>query len=277
MAIVTMSPFGNADFLSGRTNVVDPCGQEWQSHWIDNWSLLLILEGKGEIELETGCLPVVKQDLVLIAPGYPHKFRCPGPWVLLWVHFLMRPHLCPLPGWTECQPGARCCNLPKREFLRARSALQEACLLDLRRAPNWYLLAYCLLESVVLRGCRVAAENTSNENVWLPLAQQMLLEPVTNDFSMDRIAAGCGMSRTKFYTAFKRLCGLSPRAYRELHQMRRAQLLLENTALPVAEIACQVGIANPFYFTGRFRKFSGSAPYEYRSRLWKGKKQPPSR
>lgn len=167
-----MSPFGDADFLSGRTNVVDPCGQEWQSHWIDNWSLLLILEGKGEIELETGCLPVVKQDLVLIAPGYPHKFRCPGQWVLLWVHFLMRPHLCPLPGWTECQPGARCCNLPKREFLRVRSALQEACLLDLRRAPNWYLLAYCLLESVVLRGCRVAAENTSNENVWLPLAQR---------------------------------------------------------------------------------------------------------
>jgi len=272
MAIVTMSPFKDADFLSGCTRVVDPCGQEWQSHWVDNWSLVLTLDGCGEIELDTeGVFPVAKQDLVLISPEYSHKFRSFGSWELLWIHFLMRPYLIPLPGWPENQSGIRCCSLPGREFSRARLALLEVCSLDRGRSPNWYLLAYSLLESVVLRGCRVAAGEPSPGNEWLPRAQQMLLESLDSDFSMDQVAARCGMSRTKFYVAFKQLCGQSPRVYRELHQMRRAQLLLENTMLPISEISGQVGIRNPFYFTSRFRKFAGITPSEYRASLGKSK------
>ena len=81
---------------------------------------------------------------------------------------------------------------------------------------------------------------------------------------MDRIAALCCMSRTKFYTAFKEATGVSPRAWREFQQLLRAQFLLQSTSLPVAEIVRQLGLGDPFYFSTRFRRFCGQSPTEYR-------------
>ncbi len=270
MAIVSISPFPGADLFSGRTNVIEPGGLEWESRWIDDWSLILTLDGNGRISFDSGDVPVAKRDLVLIAPEYAHRFCCAGKWDLLWVHFLMRPHLTPPSGWPEFLPGVRCSRLPGAEFLRARAALLETCQLDRRRPPNWHPLAIALLETALLRGCCGATREIQPADAWLFRAQKMLLDSTSDSVSMDRIASRCGMSRTKFYTAFKRLCGMSPRAYRELHQLRRAQLLLESTTLPIAEISRQVGISDPFYFSSRFRKFCGVAPSDYRLRLSSG-------
>ena len=68
------------------------------------------------------------------------------------------------------------------------------------------------------------------------------------------------------YAKFRRETGISPRQYREYALLRRAARLLECSGLPIAEIAEQIGIPDPYYFSTRFRKFFGLSPRGYRRR-----------
>jgi len=84
---------------------------------------------------------------------------------------------------------------------------------------------------------------------------------------MDRIASRCNVSRAALYVKFKKITGISPRQYREYAILRRAARLLENLDLSVSEIARQVGMPDPYYFSTRFHKFSGFPPREYRQKM----------
>ena len=48
--------------------------------------------------------------------------------------------------------------------------------------------------------------------------------------------------------------------------LRRAAGMLETMDLSVAEIAELAGMPDPYYFSTRFRKFTGVSPREYRKR-----------
>ena len=44
---------------------------------------------------------------------------------------------------------------------------------------------------------------------------------------------------------------------------KAAKLLKENSGLYVQEVATEVGISEPFYFTRRFKEYFGISPREY--------------
>lgn len=263
MAFVTLGPSQDADFFSGRTRVVETTCYEWRSHWLHDWSLLLTLAGRGTIVAGENCIESEAGRLLLIAPEHPHLFRAEPGWDFIWFHFLMRPHLAAELHWPECVPGVRSHQFAGMAFRRAKAALLEALQLDHRRPPNWHGVACALLEGALLRGC-IGAADCNHEGKWFARAQCLLLQEPAENRSVDRAAALCGMSRTNFYTAFRRLAGVSPRAWRESQLLRNAQFLLQSTSLPVAEIAYRLGIKDPFYFSTRFRRFCGQSPTEYR-------------
>lgn len=257
------------DFISGYLDYSDSPGYEWQSLWIFNWSLILTTAGAGEVIFDDGVIPLPKGGLILIKPNLSHRFQTgSNGWELLWLHFLMRPHMARELIWNEEYPGVRVARLTGAEFRRARVAMQEADQLHLRQTRNWHLLAYTLVESVLWRGAD-AASRPREGDIRSPIlkAQELLLD-FQSDFTIDQIAATCGFSRAVFYSRFRAMVGIAPREYRELHAMRHAQRLLQTTALPVAEIARQCGIENAFYFSARFRKFIGCSPSEYRNQCW---------
>jgi len=53
--------------------------------------------------------------------------------------------------------------------------------------------------------------------------------------------------------------------------LTEAKLLLAQTALPMAEVAAQVGVGDPSYFARMFGKYVGMTPGEYRC-FWEGEK-----
>lgn len=264
MAQVFLGPSQDADFFSGRTDVVENSSYQWRSHWLHDWSLLATLAGHGKISLGEHSFESEPGEMILIAPEHPHLFQAEPGWNLIWFHFLMRPHLTAEIHWPEEVPGLRRCRLTGTDLRRTKAALLEALQLDHRRAPGWHGLAYALLEEAIMRGFAGDSQSRGDGREWLARAQRLLLQGPEESISVDRIATLCCMSRTKFYTAFKEATGVSPRAWREFQQLLRAQFLLQSTSLPVAEIVRQLGLGDPFYFSTRFRRFCGQSPTEYR-------------
>lgn len=260
---VIKNPCDNIDFQAGQSILY---GREvvWAGNRHDDWSLIFCIDGSGEIYSEDGSLKVQKKSLVMIAPGHPHRFKTSN-WNILWFHFLMRSHMPKEVFWTEPVSGIFYLDLVTREYRRAYLALNEVLQLDLQRGHGWYHLAYGLLETVILRGNVRVNPSIDSHKSQISHAQK-LLSDLGKGWSIDEVALKCGMSRVAFFNKFKSIVGTSPQKYRELCAMRRAQHLLEDSDLSISEIANLTGMPNIYYFSNRFKKFSGFSPSVYRGR-----------
>ncbi len=255
------NPNEESDFISGfRENANQG---EWEQRLTDSYGLILSLDGEGVISIDSGTLTLGPGSLVLLKPVLKHTFRIRNSWSYLWFHFLPRPHISRELEWPELIPGVGMTVLSPAELETVRKELEEAHKLEYQRPNGWNALAYLLAESAIVRGyCRIASELLDTDSR-IRLAQGLLMETAE---SMDRIAARCGLSRATLYAKFRRETGISPRQYREYALLRRAARLLECSGLPVAEIAEQIGMPDPYYFSTRFRKFFGLSPRGYRRR-----------
>lgn len=88
---------------------------------------------------------------------------------------------------------------------------------------------------------------------------------LSEKISIPEVASKMGCSQTYFRRLFKTRTGRTPVVYLEEIRMRRAQLLLGYTDMPISEIARSVGYEDPFYFSRVFTKTLGASPTAYRS------------
>lgn len=257
------NPEERSDFTCGH-RICACSAPPWFQRITDRYGLVLILAGRGGISFDDGSgICAETGDLILLSPGYSHRFCPEEDWDLLWFHFLPRPHVTHALEWPESGPGLARIRFRDQEFDAVRDALLEAHSLDFRRPLNWNPLACLLLESVLVRGFNRSLRDASDVGDCVLTAQKLLLE---SGESIDRIAARCGMSRAALYAKFRRATGVSPRQYRERAMLRRAAQLLELPGCSIAEVARLVGMPNPYYFSTRFHKQFGVPPREYRRR-----------
>ena len=82
---------------------------------------------------------------------------------------------------------------------------------------------------------------------------------------VDELAARVFLSHSGLIWKFKKELGTTPSQYINIQRLRYAkQLLLNNPSYTVAQIAEMCGYTNPFYFTNRFREYSGMSPTRFR-------------
>ena len=98
--------------------------------------------------------------------------------------------------------------------------------------------------------------------------QQMdaYIEKHLSDYNLtvDTIAAHFEYGRTKFYNKVRTLTGKTPNDYlKEKRMTKAAELLRENSAITMAEVAYKVGLNNAQYFSVSFKKMFGVNPSEY--------------
>ncbi|MBB4044292.1 signal transduction histidine kinase/ligand-binding sensor domain-containing protein/DNA-binding response OmpR family regulator [Bacteroides reticulotermitis] len=84
------------------------------------------------------------------------------------------------------------------------------------------------------------------------------------DLSVDEFAQLMNLGRTVFYKKLRGITGYSPNEYLRIVRMKKAaELLLSEENLTVAEVAFQVGVHDPFYFSKCFKNQFGMAPSVY--------------
>jgi AraC family transcriptional regulator len=81
------------------------------------------------------------------------------------------------------------------------------------------------------------------------------------------VAGQVGMSYFHFSRAFKRSMGMSPTNYIAERRIERAKELLNETELPISEVALRSGFSSQSHFSSSFRRVAGSTPKVFRAAI----------
>lgn len=87
--------------------------------------------------------------------------------------------------------------------------------------------------------------------------------------SLEDLAQGFFVSKTKLKSDFKRIIGMPILAFRRQVQLQNACALLETTKMDMAQIAGECGFSDESYFIRVFRKQYGITPGTYRKKFRK--------
>ena len=87
---------------------------------------------------------------------------------------------------------------------------------------------------------------------------------LTENISLEAIAAELGMSQFYFCRLFKQTTGTTPHQYLIKLRVERAKYLLKNTKLTINEVADECGFANPSHLARHFRRDMGLSPKQFR-------------
>jgi AraC-like DNA-binding protein len=90
--------------------------------------------------------------------------------------------------------------------------------------------------------------------------------------NLTQLAAVASLSPFHFHREFKRSTGLTPGKYILEARIKRAETLLRESDLPLAQVAIQVGFADQSHFTVAFRKATSMTPRIYRNATAKGRR-----
>jgi AraC-like DNA-binding protein len=89
-------------------------------------------------------------------------------------------------------------------------------------------------------------------------------EHLTENIDLGALANVAELSKWHFARAFKQSAGLTPHFYLIKRRLERAQQLLAETDLSLAQVALRSGFSDQSHFSRRFRIFLGEAPNSFR-------------
>ena len=110
----------------------------------------------------------------------------------------------------------------------------------------------CIMDYIPDR--RINARLKKNHLRTIEMAKEFITSNFAEDISLMDIATYCCISPFHFSRIFKTFTSYSPHQFLLTIRLKHAELLLRNSALPVADVAFSSGFKNIQYFTTAFRQ-----------------------
>jgi AraC family transcriptional regulator of arabinose operon len=235
-----------------------------------DWLIIDTVAGAGSFGSPRGRFTVQAGDVVLLRPGHPHDYgtdTAAGTWELAWAHLLLPDSWLDLVEWPEPRPGLLHLHLDASAHAAVTACLDLADGCCRRALAHRERLAGNALERALL----LLAQANPNQagascDPRLRAAMDLGLRNLAAPAPLDALARAADMSVSRFAHLFRAQVGTSPGRWLEGERLRRAAALLDATMRPVAAVAAEVGFADPFYFSQRFRRWSGRSPRAWRRR-----------
>lgn len=236
----------------------------------NDWLLIYTEAGAGRVITGQGTAVLRPGDVLLYEPHEPQDYGTAaeaGKWHLLWSHFMPKPHWQAWLHWPAGENGLKLLRLAEGEVRHGFHAAIHR-MVDLARRPLPIApdLAMLALEEALLW-----AKLAAFQDEWVTMDDRVrkainyLTTHFREPFLLEPLARHCGVSVSRLAHLFKEQTGNSPQRFLEQHRMQLASRLLRVTNFSVTEVAAEVGYPDPFYFSNRFRRFSGKSPNQFRN------------
>lgn len=153
---------------------------------------------------------------------------------------------------------------PSEIYQILRSLITE--LDDTTRESEWtvqLLLAQLLIRLAKLLGKEVT-EPKQQQIAYVQEALEYMHQHYDYEMKVEDIAAAVNVHPGYLHRIFKQQIGRTPVQYLTDFRMEKAKMLLENTSIPVSDIADYVGLNSRQYFSSLFKKYTGRTPLEHR-------------
>lgn len=126
-------------------------------------------------------------------------------------------------------------------------------------------LKFLLMRIIQTQNLAIAQEKILHSNHHLVGVIHFIQNNLTDVISIDNLAKEAGMSKSVFFTKFKKHFGLTPVEYILKERINHAKSLLQDTSLNITDICYQSGFNNMNYFIKQFKKLEGMTPKQYRT------------
>jgi AraC-like DNA-binding protein len=101
--------------------------------------------------------------------------------------------------------------------------------------------------------------------MWIRESEIFMDTHFTEKISVQDVADYVGIHRSHFTDAFTKQLGISPGQYLQQLRLGKGKQMLEETIVPITEIALSLGYSELFAFTRAFRNYYGMSPSHYRT------------
>ena len=138
--------------------------------------------------------------------------------------------------------------------------------------PGSEIILQKLTEVIFIQAFRVYAETISMQTHYLNLISDQYAKKsldamhgsINEKWSLERLSAIAGMSRTRFCTHFKNISGMTPMEYLTNLRLETSKHLLEATDHSIPQIATKVGYPSHEHYQKIFKTKFGITPSKYR-------------
>jgi AraC family transcriptional regulator, arabinose operon regulatory protein len=247
------------------------CYDTWRHAGTKDWLLMYTVGGRGRIGHLSGDVLANSGDVIVLRPGVRHDYgseQIRTDWEFYWVHFLPLPDWMPWLAWPEVAPGILRVRLRNASV---RQTVAKTCATMVKRnlvqTAHGEALAMNTLAEIFIR---CDSDRSTGRQARLDARVERVVAHCSLNLDqplrLDDLAKIGALSPPRFCRLFSDAMGMTPMRFLEQLRINRACRLLELSQAKIESVAQQVGFANPFYFTSRFKRLMGVSPRQYRQR-----------
>ena len=199
--------------------------------------LIYCSDGKGWVEFQKERIGIQAGELIIIPINTPHTYGADkkDPWTIHWFHLIGNSNNETIEAIMDKNADLR---VKQVGFSEERNSLFKQ-------------MAETFLNDSI---------NTSNRAI------KFMQENLSKTLSLDNIAQSAHLSVSFFSRKFKQETGYAPIEYFNHLRIQKACQLLHFSQLRINEVASEIGIDDPFYFSRLFKLQMGVSPVQYRKR-----------
>lgn len=240
-----------------------------RSQGIDQHILIYCVKGNGKAKIMDKDYAVSPGDFILIPANTHHEYATDNisPWTIYRMHFKGSGSLDLVEMMLKRMGG----HLAPISFQENRLRLFEEIYAILERGYSSDNLCYAGLSLQYFLGscCFDNIYNylaSHNEKDSITMCVNYMQKHLDKTLTLKEISEAVNLSTTYFAALFKKSTGFSIIEFFNRLKTQKACQYLQFTDLRINEIADQLGIEDPYYFSRMFTKIVGISPIKYRSR-----------
>lgn len=235
----------------------------------DQHILIYCLEGKGSVTLKKETTLIQAGDCFLLPRKCAHEYSADenDPWTIYWAHFLgsstdalVETAIKEWNGHKVILPH----SLDRlQQFERIYQQLQRGYRQENLIYSNmnfWSFLSSCIYPGISQPG------KTNQQHDAIDQAIDYMNSHLDTMLTLQQMAKAVNLSQSHFSFLFKNNTSFSPIEYFNHLKVQKACQYLLFTPLRIKEVAMQLGMEDPYYFSRMFTKVMGVSPNQYRER-----------